>query len=384
MAGEVEAAPVSEWTEGLDEVHWRITPRFARPEMRCRSRRYLEGLLASVERKNSWQMAEQGGERSPYGIQRLLSSAQWDAEAVRDDLRAYVVEHLGDANGVLILDETGFLKKGTKSVGVQRQDRGTAGRIENCQIGVFVGYASSKGRAFVDRALYLPQGWAEDAARRDEAGVPDTVRFATKVQLGRQMLRRALDTGVPAAWVTGDEVYGRTWRLRHELEARGQGYVLAVGADQAVWESLRQRRVKHLATELPEAAWQRLSVGEGAKGPRLYDWACQPLTGSVPPGWGRWLLVRRSVTDPEEIAYYLAAGPKETPWQTLAWVAGQRWAIEMSLEEAKSLTGLDEYEVRRWEGWYRHITLSLLAHAFLAVTRAKAQTPKGAMKRACR
>ena len=384
MVGEVEAAPVSEWAEGLDEVHQRITPRFARPEMRRRSRQYLEGLLASVERKNSWQMAEQGGERTPYGIQRLLSSARWDAEAVRDDLRAYVVEHLGDAGGVLILDETGFLKKGTKSVGVQRQYSGTAGRIENCQIGVFVGYASSKGRAFVDRALYLPQGWAEDAARRDEAGVPDTVRFATKVQLGRQMLRRALDTGVPAAWVTGDEVYGRTWRLRHELEERDQGYVLAVGADQAVWESLRQRRVKHLATELPEAAWQRLSVGEGAKGPRLYDWACQPLTGSVPPGWGRWLLVRRSVTDPEEIAYYLAAGPKETPWQTLAWVAGQRWAIEMSLEEAKSLTGLDEYEVRRWEGWYRHITLSLLAHAFLAVTRAKAQTPKGAMKRACR
>ena len=388
MSGEVEAAHVNNWADGLEEVHRRITPRFARPEVRRRSRRYLEGLLASVERKNSWQVAEQVGERTPNGIQRLLSTAQWDVEAVRDDLRAYVVEHLGDANGVLILDETGFLKKGTQSVGVQRQYSGTAGRIENCQIGVFLGYASGKGRAFVDRALYLPQGWAEDEVRRREAGVPDNVRFATKVQLGRQMLQRALDAGVPAAWVTGDEVYGRTWRLRHELEERGQGYVLAVGADQAVWDHARgwkQRRVKQLAAELPPTAWQHLSVGEGAKGPRIYDWACRRLTVSVPPpGWERWLLVRRSVTEPEEVAYYLAAGPKQTPWQTLAWVAGQRWAIEMSLEEAKSLTGLDEYEVRRWEGWYRHITLSLLAHAFLAVTRAKAEPKKGAMRPFCR
>src|SRR5215204_2144399 len=199
---------IAAWQEELNALHDRIAPRFARPEVRARAGKFLTGLLDPLERRNGWQLAEALGERSPDGVQRLLRTARWDAEAVRDDLRAYVVEQLGDPEAVLVIDETGFLKKGSKSVGVARQYSGTAGRIENCQIGVFLAYASSRGHAFLDRALYLPQSWCDDRPRCQAAGIPDDVTFATKPELARRMLERALDAGVPAAWVTGDEVYG--------------------------------------------------------------------------------------------------------------------------------------------------------------------------------
>lgn len=367
------------WAGQLDQVHARIAPRFARSEARNRSRRYLEGLLSPVECKNGWQLAEQVGELRPYGIQRLLSQASWDCDAVRDDLREYVVEHLGDPDAVLVIDETGFLKKGDKSVGVKRQYCGTAGRIENCQIGVFLAYASVHGQAFLDRALYLPEEWTEADERRAEAGVPEDVEFATKPELARQMLERAFGADVPAAWVTADEIYGRDWKFRHGLEEHRQPYVLAVPANQALWRLESglgpvQRRVDQLAAELDEEAWIRLSTGDGAKGPRVYEWAGLRLPLPLAPeGWGRWLLVRRSVQDPDDRAYYLAAGPAQTPPEDLVRVAGQRWIIEECFEEAKGEVGLDEYEVRRWDGWHRHITLALLAHAFLAVIRSKAQ-----------
>ena len=374
-------AEVDTWAAGLEVLHQRIGGRFRRVEARQRALTYLRGLLGRVERKNGWQLAEAAGERTPDGMQRLLATARWDADAVRDDLRAYVVEHLGDPAGVLVVDETGVLKKGTKSVGVKRQYSGTAGRVENCQIGVFLAYASPSGRAFLDRELYLPEEWAGDAARRAEAGVPDAVAFRTKPQLARAMLERALAAGVPAGWVTGDEVYGGDRRLRVWLEERDMPHVLAVKSTEPLWAMTErgpaQVPAAVLAAQVPAEGWQRLSAGDGAKGPRWYDWAWVPIRPLREPAKGHWLLVRRSVTDPTDLAYYVCYGPAATPLAQLVQVAGTRWAIEDCFESGKGEAGLDEYEVRRWDGWYRHITLALLAHAFLAVTRTRAADPDG-------
>jgi SRSO17 transposase len=372
---------VAAWGRGLSAMHARIAHRFGRAEPRRRALAYLRGLTSPVERKNGWQLAEQAGERTPDGMQRLLATADWDAEAVRDDLRAYVVEQLGDPEAVFVIDETGFLKKGSKSVGVQRQYSGTAGRIENCQIGVFLAYASPKGRTFLDRELYLPKEWAATPARREEAAVPETVEFRTKPQLARAMLERALDAGVPAQWVTGDEVYGGDRRLRVWLEERQLPHVLAVKSTEPLWTRTTWRQVpaKILAAGVPATEWQRLSAGEGAKGPRLYDWARVPVRALPDPGWDYWLLVRRSLSDPTDLAYYVCFCPADTPLEQLVTVAGTRWAIEECFESAKGEVGLDHYEVRRWPGWYRHITLALLAHAYLTVTRARAE--KGTRKR---
>ncbi|HVD03395.1 MAG TPA: IS701 family transposase [Candidatus Dormibacteraeota bacterium] len=367
-----ERARLGEWRVGLNTVHARIAGRFKRAEVRERARRYLGGLLDRVERKNGWQLAEQMGEPSPDGVQRLLNAAHWDADAVRDDLRAYVVEHLGMPHGVLVIDETGFLKKGTKSVGVKRQYSGTAGRVENSQIGVFLAYASARGRAFLDRELYLPEEWAADAARRAEAGVPAAVGFATKGELAQTMLGRAFAAGVPAAWVAGDEVYGNAGHLRPWLEAEQRPYVLAVSCDHPVEVDGWRQRVDTAFAALPTAAWHRCSAGEGSQGPRLYDWAEIPLAAAGPTGLASWALARRSLSDPTELAYYRAFGPATTTLSTLARVAGARWAIEEGFERAKDLVGLDQYEVRRWQPWYRHMTLALLAHAYLEVTRAYA------------
>jgi SRSO17 transposase len=367
-----ERATLAGWRAGLDTVHARIAGRFKRAEVRARARRYLEGLLDRVERKNGWQLAEQMGESSPDGVQRLLNAAHWDADAVRDDLRAYVVEHLGTPHGVLVIDETGFLKKGTKSVGVKRQYSGTAGRIENAQVGVFLAYASERGRAFLDRELYLPEEWAADGGRRAEAGVPTTVGFATKGALAQMMLERAFAARVPAAWVAGDDVDGNAGQLRAWLEAEQRPYVLAVSCDHSVGVDGRRQRVDTAFAALPAAAWQRRSAGEGSQGPRRYDWAEIPLAAAGPTGLASWALARRSLSDPTELAYYRAFGPATTTLSTLARVAGARWAIEEGFERAKDLVGLDQYEVRRWQPWYRHMTLALLAHAYLEVTRAYA------------
>jgi SRSO17 transposase len=365
--------------EALDEVQRCIGPRFRRAEVRRRVRRFLEGLLAPVERKNGWQLAEALGEHRPHGVQRLLAEADWDQEAVRDELRAYVLAHLGEEAGVLVVDETGFLKKGKKSAGVARQYSGTAGRRENCQIGVFLLYAGPHGAAFLDRELYLPQEWTEDRVRCREAGIPEAVTFATKGTLAQRMLARAFAAGVKVQWVVGDTVYGYD-ELRSWLEAQEQPYVLAVPATHPVWMDGRMQPVGLVAALLPEEAWVPLSAGEGSQGPRLYEWAWLEVDaepeGEGRSGWRTWMLIRRSLSDPSKRAYYRAWGPAETRLADLVRVAGRRWTIEEGLEEAKGEVGLDQYEVRIWTGWYRHITLALLAHAVLVVLRAQAQAGK--------
>jgi len=361
--------PFTTWEPHLDNLTQRIATRFARPEVREQARHYLIGLLSPVERKNSWQLAEHLGHQNPYRVQHLLDRAVWDTDTVRDDLHDYVVEHLGDPQGVLVIDESGFLKKGEKSVGVKRQHCGTAGRVENSQAGVFLGYATQKGHTLLDRELYLPKEWASDTKRRKQAKVPKSVTFATKPQLAQQMLTRALEAGVPAAFVTGDSVYGNDASLRACLQKRRQAYVLAIKCDLRLWWEGGRIRAHTLAKRLPAASWHTLSAGEGAKGPRLFDWAYLPLDAPEQAGFEQRLLVRRSLSDPTELAYYLVFAPKQTPLATLAGVAGTRWTIEVELESAKGEVGLDEYEVRSWHGWYRHMTLCLLAHALLVVLR---------------
>lgn len=381
VEADTELAEVAAWAEGIEAVHARIAGRFRRTEPRWRVLDYLKGLVSPVERKNGWQLAEQAGDLTPDGVQRLLASYDWDADLVRDDLRDYVVEHLGDSQGVLVIDETGFIKKGTKSVGVKRQYSGTAGRIENCQIGVFLAYASPDGRAFLDWELYLPQEWAEDRARRQEAGVPEEVSFQTKPQLAKAMLQRALEGGVPASWVTGDEVYGSDRRLRLWLEQLEMPHVLAIKSNEPLWLGTDRGPAQVRAAQVPLEDWVRLSAGDGAKGPRWYDWTRVSIRPWKAPGKGYWLLVRRSIAKPDELAYYVCFGGVETTLEELVGVAGTRWAIEEGFEEAKGQVGLDQYQVRRWVGWYRHITLVLLAHAFLAVTRCQAANQSGASKK---
>ena len=360
----------------LEAIHVRLRPRFDRAEPRRRARVYLRGLLGEVERKNGWQLAEAAGEATPYGMQRLLAGAGWDAEAARDDLRAFVVERLGDADGVLIVDETGFLKKGVRSVGVARQYSGTAGRRENQQVGVFLAYAAPGGCAFLDRALYLPEEWAADADRRAGAGVPEDVAFATKPALARQLLARAFAAGVPATWVVGDTVYGGD-ELRRWLEGQGRRYALAVPCTHGVWTAGEQVEAQALAEALPADAWARVSAGEGAEGPRWYDWACLALPYEAAPGWAHWLLVRRSVSRPAERAYYRVHALADTAPEAMVRAVGSRWRIETAIEEAKGLVGLADYEVRRWYGWHRHVTLSLLAHAALVAARAGGSAGEG-------
>jgi SRSO17 transposase len=376
MSVRTEARRVEAWAGELTAVAERISNRFARSEPRRRAVGYVRALLSDADRKNGWQLAEALGEPNPDGVQHLLARADWDAEAVRDDLVRYVAEHLGDPDGVLVVDETGFLKKGIKSVGVARQYSGTAGRIENSQVGVFLGYATRKGRSLLDRALYLPKEWADDRERLAEAGVPADVRFATKISLARRMIERALDAGVPAAWVTGDAVYGSDYTFRKAIEDRGLGYVLGVRTDQTVSLGLRQYRVRALLAEVPAGGWRRLSCGDGAKGPRLYDWAAVAVNCPEPDVYGRWLLIRRSLAEPHEVAYFLCGGPPATTLRILVHAAGARWAIEECFGLAKGGCGLDEYEVRSWTGWHRHVTLSLFALAVLAVVRSRASRPR--------
>ena len=380
MSGRPTQEQVAQWAGELDALAERLGPRFARSEPRQRALGYLRGLLSHTERKNGWQLAEHLGEATPDGVQHLLARAAWDADAVRDDLTRYVAEHLGGPDGVLVVDETGFLKKGTKSVGVARQYSGTAGRVENCQVGVFLGYVTGRGRALLDRALYLPKEWAADRRRRQAAGVPEGVAFATKPAQARQLVQRAVEAGVPAAWVTADAVYGSDYAFRQAVEDLGLGYVVGVRSDHAVWVGFRQVRAKALLAEVPADGWQRLSCGDGAKGPRPYDWACRRLNSPEPEAYARWLLIRRSTADPAEVAYFACGGPPMTGPEELVKVAGKRWAIEECFELAKGDCGLDEYEVRGWTGWHRHVTLSLFALAVLAVIRVRAAQPVGRKK----
>jgi SRSO17 transposase len=359
--------------EELHAVHERVSGRFGRAEPRARVREYVSGLVAGLERKNGWTLAEHAGEAAPDGMQRLLRWADWDIDGVRDDLRGYVIDRLGDRDGVLVVDDTGFVKKGTRSAGVQRQYSGTAGRIENCQIGVFLAYASAAGHALIDRELYVPESWTSDRARCRAAGIPDEVEFATKPVLAQAMLERAFHAGVPFAWVTADEAYGQVKYLRVWLEQHDAPYVLATRCnDEVITTSASTGRVDELIAGLPTKAWRRLSVGAGAHGPRDYDWARVSIRIGWSPGRGHWLLARRSISDPSEIAYYICYGPRRSSLVDLAWIAGSRWRVEECFQQAKGEAGLDHYQVRTWRAWYAHITLSMLALAWLSGTRALA------------
>lgn len=357
---------LARWRAGFDELFGLVAGEFAQVESRRRARLYLLGLLSAAERKNSWTIAEQAGDLSPDGMQRLLNYYRWDVDVVRDTVRGYVLDALGDpVGGVVVADETGFLKKGTKSAGVQRQYSGTAGRIENCQLGVFLTYMSPRGRALIDRELYLPKSWTDDRKRCAEAGIDADVEFATKPVLARRMLQRLIAAHGRQAvgWFTADEAYGDNPGLRTWLDGEDINYVLAISCDQQFATPTGRMRAGDLARAAPKQGWQRLSAGEGSKGHRLYDWLL------VDPGAdAHLLLVRRSISNPSELAYYICRSSLPVPVAELVRVAGSRWAVEETFQFSKNETGLDHYQVRKYDAWYRHITLSMLAAAFLAVT----------------
>jgi len=359
------------WANALEEVQQVLSQRFVRAEPRQRAMIYLRGLMSTVERKNGWQLAEAAGEQTPDGMQRLLNTAHWDADQVRDDLRTDILRHLADSQAVLVVDETGFLKKGSKSAGVAPQYSGTVGKIANCQIGVFLAYATAAGPVLLDRELYLPAEWANDPERCQEAEIPEGVTSIPKPTLAKRLLERTFAAGVPAAWVTADSVYGGDYKLRSWLEERQQPYVLAIPKNQRI--GLTTRADAAVARWAPQT-WQRRSAGEGSQGPRRYDWAWKPLTFRLlPGGWQQWVLARRSLSDPTEIAYYFVFAPATITLAQVVQVAGTRWQVEEGFELAKQQVGLDEYEVRHWHGWYRHITLAMFALAFLTVIKVEAR-----------
>jgi len=377
----------AQWQELLDELLGRVAGRFGRVDLRRRAKAFVRGLLADLPRKNCWTIAEHAGDPSPDGMQHLLGRAVWDADALRDDVRGYLTEHLGDPEAVLVVDETGDLKKGTGTVGVQRQYTGTAGRIENAQVAVYLVYATDAGHGVIDRELYLPRSWTCDPERLQAAGVPDQVGFATKPKLATTMITRALDAGVPAAWVAGDEVYGVNPGLRAELEARGVGYVLAVACDHRVQAGGVTHCADTLLRQVPARAWQCVSAGKGAKGHRYYDWAfigLDPVSGGQAGQY--WLMVRRNQRT-GELAFYRCWMPRPVPLAVLVRVAGRRWTVEERFQTGKGLVGLDQHQVRRWRSWYRWVTLAMLAHAFLVVAalaeRIRHPSPSGLIGLTC-
>lgn len=358
------------WERELSALKERLGLVLRRRELQETGGAFLDGLLSGIERKTGWLMAEQAGLERPYRMQSLLGRSSWSADALRDLVRGYVLDALGEADGVLVVDETGFLKKGDQSVGVARQYSGTAGRIENCQVGVFLAYASRFGQALIDRRLYLPEAWAKDAARRAKAKVPEDRVFATKIEMAREMIVAALDAGAPCRWVLADALYGGDHRLRRMLEERAQPYVLAVRSNHHLRFVTREGLVatdpKAIAADLPAAAWTKLAAGEGAKGLRLYHWAAIRLPWAADAGFERWLMIRRSLKQPDKLAYYLVFAPTGTALPELAGAAGLRWTIEECFERAKVDLGLDHCEARSWHGWHRHMSLVMAAGAFLA------------------
>ncbi|MET9031076.1 IS701 family transposase [Nocardia sp. NPDC004168] len=382
------------WRAGLNDVFARVAGAFGRAEPRGWARAYVTGLLAPVERKNSWQLAEAAGAVSPDGCQHLLNRTRWSADEVRDQIRSYVVEVLASPDGVLVVDETGFVKKGVRLAGVQRQYSGTAGRIENCPLGVFLAYAGRHGRALIDRELYLPESWIADRDRCAGAGVPEdrwTRGVLTKPRLAEAMIGRALAAGVTAGWVTADSAYGRDGRFRAFLESHRMPYVVEVPVRHTITDVDGRRRVDTLISRAPAEAWHQVSAGPGVRGEREYDfaWATLPAFDDIPAGFVRTLLARRSLDDPADIAYYVCFHPDTIDRGQIVAVAGARWAIEECFQAAKGQCGLDHYQVRKYDAWYRHITLAMLAHAFLAVTAAtdpkahagwaESQSPKSAV-----
>jgi SRSO17 transposase len=370
------------WASSLRDVKARIRPLFTQDRVAASAGQFLDGLLGPERRKTGWMRAEAAGDPGPWRQQAILGRGRWEADALRDVVREYALETLADPDAVLVVDETGFLKQGKASCGVGRQYTGSAGKITNCQIGVFAAYVSRHGHAFLDRALYLPKAWAGDPARLAAAHVPPEVGFATKPRLAGRMVERAIAAGVPFAWVAGDSVYG-VGEIEMALRRAGKGYVLGVSAD-GQFNSWGAKpgvagTAEEIARGLDPAAWRRLSAGEGTKGPRLYDWAYLELADlgaadyrrGAAGVWTRGLLIRRSL-GAGELAYFTTWCPAGTGIETLVAVEGRRWAVEDAFETAKNELGLDHNESRSWHGWHRHVSLVMLAFAMLATIRHRA------------
>ncbi|MFT9253146.1 MAG: IS701 family transposase [Acetobacter okinawensis] len=374
------------WASGLRSAKERIVPLFTQKRVAASACAFLDVLIGNEPRKTGWMRAEAAGDPGPWRQQALLGRGHWDADALRDVVREHVVEHLGTEDGVLVIDETGFLKKGQASCGVGRQYTGSAGKITNCQIGVFATYVSARGHAFVDRALYLPKDWTSNRERLKQTHVPDDVVFATKPALASMMIERSIEAGVPVRWVAADSVYG-VGDVERTLRRAGIGYVLGVRGNHwfESWATgpLIAGEAKDIAANLPEQAWCRLSAGSGTKGKRLYDWAYLPLADldaeefdcPIAGPWTRGLLIRRNIAD-GDLACFTTWCPKGTTLQELVNVEGTRWRIEECFETAKNEFGLDHNETRSWHGWHRHVSLVMLAYAVMASVRYQANSLK--------
>jgi len=370
------------WSSSLRDVKARMRKLFTQERVAASANLFLDGLLGNERRKTGWMRAEAAGDPGPWRQQAILGRGRWDADGLRDIVRDYVVENLATDDAVLVVDETGFLKQGKTSCGVARQYTGSAGKITNCQIGVFAAYVSARGHAFIDRALYLPTSWTGDPARLAATHVPEATAFATKPGLAVDMIRRALAADVPFSWVAADAVYG-VGDVEGTLRRACKGYVLGVKSDHhfGSWSGKLPvaGTAQEIARDLDPSAWQRLSAGEGTKGARLHDWAYCELADldadeydETKSGlWTRGLLIRRNISD-GDLAFFTTWCPAGTGIQTLVSVEGHRWAIEDSFETAKNELGLDHNETRSWHGWHRHVSLVMLAFAMMAVIRYRA------------
>ncbi len=377
LPGVVTAEQVEGWGDEFWEFFLGFSHWFSRADVRWQAWKYLRGLMATIERRSGWSLAEHAGDATPDKMQGLLVSRCLDRDKLRDQVRSALVAAIGDEAGVLVADETGFIKKGRSSAGVQRQYTGTTGKIDNCQLGVFLTYHTRHGRALIDRELYLPKSWTDDRDRCRRAHIGDDVEFATKPEQARSMLERAVGAKVPFAWFTGDEAYGQNRALREWCEEQDIAYVLATRKDHEVASGLHtSTRVDELIAKVRAGAWRRMSCGDGAHGPRVYDWISVPIRTTFQHGRRGWVLARRSITS-GELAYYVCFGPRGTRLRTLVRTAGARWAVEESFQIAKNEAGLDQYQFRRYDAWYAHITLSMAAAAFLTITRAR-EAVKGA------
>jgi SRSO17 transposase len=371
------------WASSLRDVKGRMRPLFSQDRVVASASQFLDGLLSNEPRKTGWMRAEAAGDPGPWRQQAILGRGNWNADALRDIVREYALETLSDPDAVLVIDETGFLKQGKASCGVARQYTGSAGKITNCQIGVFTTYVSRHGHAFIDRALYLPKEWTDDRKRLKAAHVPDGVGFATKPQIARKMIARAITAKVPFAFVAADSVYG-TGDIETMLRKAGRGYVLGVASNHVFYawgkKLFAGGTAADIAQSLPKSAWRRLSSGEGTKGPRLHDWAYLELadldageySDTLTGPWTRGLLIRRSIADPADLAFFSTWCPKGTTMAKLVAIEGHRWAIEDSFETAKNEFGLDHNETRSWHGWHRHVSLVMLAFAMMAIIRHRA------------
>jgi len=393
MAGGSIETTLKLWASSLRDVKGRIRPLFRRKRLAASAGLFLDGLLGNEPRKTGWMRAEAAGDPGPWRQQAILGRGKWHADGLRDIVRDYVLESLADEDAVLVIDETGFLKQGKASCGVARQYTGSAGKITNCQIGVFACYVSRHGHAFIDRGLYLPKEWTDDPQRMTAAHVPDNVSFATKPQIARKMIVRAIAAKMPFSFVAADRVYG-TGDIETTLRKAGKGYVLGVAANHVFNSWGKKQFVRAtaatIAKNLPKTAWRRRSAGEGTKGARLHDWAYVELAdldageynNTLTGEWTRGLLVRRNIAD-GDLAFFSTWCPKGTPMEKLVLVEGHRWAIEDSFETAKNELGLDHNESRSWHGWHRHVSLVMLAFAMMAAIRhrANAPLPKKTMRR---